>query len=413
MGGFVIDTIDPISIFGDETRFTVTPLGIECIMKYAPHLIPDISAESIRDRSKGDGIAKALLFVQVVYFAISCVLRTAEHLPLSLLEVTTLAHSCCTIGTYFVWWTKPLNVSEPTVIDGADEQVKEVAAALLMGSSAYVELPGGVFRLTCREENWSLYVKNAYDVGPDITVLTPSKDQDQILLDESHAVRIEDKCYFLVHNRDTFIRPWKFRVIFGQSKMPWYAHLQGRGSTVALRRQDILRWTLRERAMQHFGRMAFYSDCDFMFNVVGYLQPDAKLGGASSWDLVFGTFDLPIPLLFTLCTAVYGLPHIIAWNTQVGTHLQQNLWRIASILLSVMPIAALMTLPVIAVLSGRKPDIRYTEPPVYLHSLIPLGFIVYLVSSGYLITMSIRQLSRLPPGAFQQPTLSTFWPHIP
>ncbi|KIP03894.1 hypothetical protein PHLGIDRAFT_59051, partial [Phlebiopsis gigantea 11061_1 CR5-6] len=113
MGGFIVDTKEPISVFGNETRFVLTANGISHIIKLYPHLIPDISEISLQDRSKADSISKALLVMQVLYFCMSCILRRVESLNLTLLEITTLAHALCALLTYAVWWKKPLNVWEP------------------------------------------------------------------------------------------------------------------------------------------------------------------------------------------------------------------------------------------------------------------------------------------------------------
>ncbi|KZT63668.1 hypothetical protein DAEQUDRAFT_719138 [Daedalea quercina L-15889] len=82
MGGFKLDG------HGDEgNRYIpawqgeaiITPNGLKYLMKHAPHLIPDISIEEIQDKSKANGLAKALLVWQVLWFCINTVTR-ASHL---------------------------------------------------------------------------------------------------------------------------------------------------------------------------------------------------------------------------------------------------------------------------------------------------------------------------------------------
>ncbi len=99
-------------------------------MKHEPDLIPDLPLTSIIDRSKSNSLGKALLFVQVAWFCLSCASRLGEHLPLSLLEVSTLAHGLCTLGCYAVWWSKPLNIDEPTWIQIGNEHAREAAALM-------------------------------------------------------------------------------------------------------------------------------------------------------------------------------------------------------------------------------------------------------------------------------------------
>lgn len=113
MGGFVYYGPDK---YGNISRCVVSSDGIKRLLEYKPELIPDISEDEIRDKSKADGLAKAILFIQVGWFCINCLSRLIQHLPLTLLEVSTFAHALCSLSVYILWWNKPLNVQEPTVI---------------------------------------------------------------------------------------------------------------------------------------------------------------------------------------------------------------------------------------------------------------------------------------------------------
>jgi len=104
-------------------------------MKYFPHIIPDISGESITDRSESSSLSKALLIVQIGWFCTNCASRIIQRLPLSLLEVSTAAHAVCTLLTFFVWRSKPLNVAEGTLMRG--KAVREVHALITCSSSEY------------------------------------------------------------------------------------------------------------------------------------------------------------------------------------------------------------------------------------------------------------------------------------
>jgi hypothetical protein len=134
MGGFLFD------MSGDEspsepstntpcTRHVLTPAAFTYIMEHFPEIIPDISKDSITDRSESSSLSKALLAVQVGWFCADCVSRLAQRLPLSLLEVSTAAHAVCTLLTYCVWWPKPLNIAEGTPMKG--EGVREVHALFM------------------------------------------------------------------------------------------------------------------------------------------------------------------------------------------------------------------------------------------------------------------------------------------
>ncbi|KLO14055.1 hypothetical protein SCHPADRAFT_827044, partial [Schizopora paradoxa] len=115
MGGFAFT--EPIEFSqGEPRRIILTVSGVMFFMKYEPDLIPDLTLASITDRSKSSGLGKALLVTQVLWFCLNCASRFTEQLPLSLLELSTLAHSASTLSSYVMWWAKPLSIKEPTRI---------------------------------------------------------------------------------------------------------------------------------------------------------------------------------------------------------------------------------------------------------------------------------------------------------
>jgi hypothetical protein len=136
MGGFVFDTTEP-PIDACNTYDVPSFASFVYIMKYFPHIIPDISETYITDRAESSSLSKALLIVQVAWFCTNCASRSIQQLPLSLVEVSTSAHAFCTLATYFVWWSKPLNIAEGTPMRGED--AREVYALLKCTSREYSE----------------------------------------------------------------------------------------------------------------------------------------------------------------------------------------------------------------------------------------------------------------------------------
>ena len=129
MGGFA---------FHDDNSGTVDVPKFESliyIMTHFPDIITNIRGETILDRAASSGLDKFVLIVQVAWFCISCLSRLIQHLPLTLLEVSTAAHAFCTLATYFVWRSKPLNVPEPTLLK--EEEAREVYALLKCSDSEY------------------------------------------------------------------------------------------------------------------------------------------------------------------------------------------------------------------------------------------------------------------------------------
>ena len=67
----------------------------------------------IEDRGKSDWFAKLLVLLQTTWFVMQCIARVREHLPITHLEIVTLAYAVMNFTTYIFWWYKPLNVNRP------------------------------------------------------------------------------------------------------------------------------------------------------------------------------------------------------------------------------------------------------------------------------------------------------------
>ena len=140
MGGFAFDIYDEdATLTVEESLFELStnpnyvlrvPTLDTCIylVEHFPSVFTNIPEEYILQRAQSSSLSKALLIVQVGWFCTNCASRHFQHLPLSLLEVTTAAHALCTLLTYFVWWSKPFNIMAPTIIKG--KKAQEVHALL-------------------------------------------------------------------------------------------------------------------------------------------------------------------------------------------------------------------------------------------------------------------------------------------
>ena len=60
--------------------------------------------------------------------------RLAFQLSIGLLELNTCGHSICALLLAFLWWHKPQDVEEPTVIPVRDEKMQELCAFMCMAS---------------------------------------------------------------------------------------------------------------------------------------------------------------------------------------------------------------------------------------------------------------------------------------
>ena len=122
MGGyaFELSTQNGSYLPRDHERMVLTPDGLCKFYKYWPHLLPKVSQHDIEDKSKSDSLAKFLTCLQATWFCVQCISRYASGIPVSLLEINTVAHAVCSLTAYAFWWNKPKDLWEPTRIMGED-----------------------------------------------------------------------------------------------------------------------------------------------------------------------------------------------------------------------------------------------------------------------------------------------------
>ena len=80
--------------------------------RYSESFIMPTEAE-IRDKGKSDWLAKSLVLLQTSWFVMQCIARAIDHLPVTHLEIVTLAYAAMNFVIYIFWWNKPLKVSRP------------------------------------------------------------------------------------------------------------------------------------------------------------------------------------------------------------------------------------------------------------------------------------------------------------
>ena len=132
MGGFAFDTSDAAPNFLPNHRccLCISASGLMFIAKKAPELIPSISEKQIRDKSKADSLAKFIVCLQALWFCVQFITRVSQRKVISLLELNTFAHAFYALLIYALWWHKPQDVEEPTLLQGEKEW--EMCAFLCM-----------------------------------------------------------------------------------------------------------------------------------------------------------------------------------------------------------------------------------------------------------------------------------------
>ncbi|KAG1741714.1 hypothetical protein EDB19DRAFT_1907932 [Suillus lakei] len=103
MGGFML-------YVDDQPRATLQPDELLSFVRDRSVDVPVIVEADIEDRSKGDGLSKGIAVLQLAWFVLQLVVRYTQKLPMTLLEIDTLAIASLTSIAYGFWWKKPKDV---------------------------------------------------------------------------------------------------------------------------------------------------------------------------------------------------------------------------------------------------------------------------------------------------------------
>jgi hypothetical protein len=72
--------------------------------------LPRLTEDDINDRSKSDALVKAITAFNVLWLVVQLIVRAAQHLPVTQLEIVTLSFALCSLATYMMLLNKPQDI---------------------------------------------------------------------------------------------------------------------------------------------------------------------------------------------------------------------------------------------------------------------------------------------------------------
>lgn len=133
-GGFVLDVVG-------SPPFPITAKQILYLLQNKYIDIPAITELDIRDKSKADSLAKGLTFFQSGWLMLKFLGRAAQGLSITPVELFTAAVVICSLVSLCLWWHKPLNVREPTLISSKCDMATILDAAGEAATAPYIDTP--------------------------------------------------------------------------------------------------------------------------------------------------------------------------------------------------------------------------------------------------------------------------------
>ncbi|KAI4124796.1 MAG: hypothetical protein LQ338_004622 [Usnochroma carphineum] len=457
MGGFTFarNSASASALPEGLAQATVTPDGLIFLLQHEPEALPDITANQIRDKSKADGLKKTLVCAQALWFCVQCITRLSQSLHVSLLELNTVGHALCTLAIYVFWWEKPLDIEEPTVI--RDERLQPIFAYMWMSS-----------RVSAREHcsyDMPHSLQNEFHCiwpfsRPALSTLltgVPGELHSTAKFDPEllSGVKATDRPTYI---SVTYRLRRRLQKLFcpRRTVRNTPAGLGVRRTAIShLCPADLRRWTLALKAIQRYDlaedlRSRHRTATSGGFYIASLnmrvpfveallnnnLNPRVELRARNATLSVAETGILPG---FTISGALYGGLHLAAWKYPFSSPLEKLLWQIAAtsvtstgIMIGALALVvktqfARRSLSDMMKILTRRPlegsSKRATFKAYIAAALsglclgvvvpcLPVLWLLYLFSRGYLVAESLKNVAYLPAAAFETPAWPSYFPHI-
>ena len=419
-------------------RLTLTARGVALLAKCG-HL-PRISKAEILDKSKADNLTKCISCLQAIWMIIQVAGRLAARLPVTLLEVNTMAHVFCALVTYVLWWHKPKLISEPTKLRG--EWVAPLCAYMYMSSTisgwksrqpgllphksryepemsimAFVPDPDLDEKTDLKETTWAVKA-TAKEVVP-----TPVRTSHIDRSDPSNSISIMSENSEL----DTPSRAGSFKPrseIYDTPDDKNYA-------TVVLERlrssntDPASRWQLAASAVEHYPAIRDRLCSKSESSGVSYLEPmmeELVTDRASNWPtegLLRGTGGTIMGMVLWFATMVFGAVHVAAWNDYFPTTLEAWLWRTSALFIAA---SGLLWLGINMLASMSKKINAFWDrfvarkahrlSYVVILTLCAICGAAYIFARAFLVIEAFLSMRELPSQAYDTPEWSQLIPHL-
>ncbi|KAF2453671.1 hypothetical protein BDY21DRAFT_123723 [Lineolata rhizophorae] len=317
--------------FWTHSKLTFTPAGIVELARVG-HL-PNISLETVADKSKANTIAKVLVCVQASWFFVQSMARLASALPLTLLELHILTHIACALCIYLLWMKKPYDVESAIVLD--DEDTVDMAALFAADKrmwsrrhedpSLWMSIRGSFYRKSGKPIKAPRESTESYSTGEH---LCRGKEEEQL----KRAKRALHKFHCTGNN-------FEFLILDRPNCSALEPSASESGSSPVVARRTILDdfsptdlgslefrkgYVVRARSNMHLDKIGAERPNDIRHDARNRLH----------------TRQLKV---FTLLNAVYGGTHLAAWNSHFPSTVEMWMWRAAGLAIVGAPAVVGMT----------------------------------------------------------------------
>ncbi|TFK70498.1 hypothetical protein BDN72DRAFT_958776 [Pluteus cervinus] len=309
-----------------------------------------VTQKHIQDKSKGDALSKLVVGLQTTWFVFECLARYQQKLPVTELEVVTLAFAVLNGFMYGLWWNKPLNVACTIYIDVRDEADDQQAESepIVQQKSTVVESPFDHRSNTLVSETETL-----------LGQVSSEKD-----LKERGGWRTA--------------RDWLIASPLQVFDVVW-------------------------RVIETFGRLFDEHEVDDEAAHISSFYAMESRDDDDFW----------IPFASAFIGMLFGAVHFLSWSAPFPTHAEQLLWRISTIVLVATPPAlGILGLASEAFTKTQFGSMGEMISSIMGIGLVLVAPVCYILARFCLLVLAFLTLQNLSPAAFQAVIWTSYIPHF-
>lgn len=165
MGGFLLQVPAqqapsslPAALKPQPLTFPLDAKQLCYLVRHGYVEFPTIEKEEVAET---DRLGRNITIFQVIWFSVNSIARAVQHLPLTTLELTTLAFIPCMIASSFCWYHKPSSIGRATMLKCETPLAKILTSAGDDAQKPYRKTP---LDFVSREE-WSISLFWAYGLN--------------------------------------------------------------------------------------------------------------------------------------------------------------------------------------------------------------------------------------------------------
>ncbi|KAK0647089.1 hypothetical protein B0T16DRAFT_328254 [Cercophora newfieldiana] len=433
-GGFAfeLDGLDTVDAGRDDEgqppqRLTLTARGV-ALLAQCGHL-PRVDRGDIDDKSKANNLAKATVIMQACWLLVQVIGRLAARLPVTLLEVNTVAHVLCAFAMYMFWWNKPLLPNQPIII--RDKELEPLAAFMYSSSemSGYIDPK----RMTSQTLVKTLFAHlKLFSMAPELETVffrTPVHAAEpeavrgitkaSAFAPSSTVYRSSQSCMDLLHSQ----RQKESGTAFFERKP---RVVDKRPTNDPVSRTDQRRWSLVKDALVNYplltdDRWALAHD------IAGarccHLKPEQLVADhIQNWpsnDLLRNVDGLIVGMGLWLANFFYGGIHAAAWNDHFPTEAEKWLWRASASYIGFCG-GLWVVLNLLVANNKRLNDFweHWMDGKKKLWQSLSLGFVVFVcgfslfLARFYIVLEAFVSIREMPASSYQTPEWTDVFPHF-